>query len=473
MLPNSAEFTADELNIIFNTKNNSKNKFQSQLLNISPASHFSGVSIDSREIAAGNIFIALSGENADGHTYLNAAKEKGASAFIINSTYKDKTLAEFADFPIIVCNNTLTALAKLATYHRNRFDYPVVLIGGSNGKTTTKEMTATLLSQKFNVLKTYRNYNNQLGLPLMLLQMNNNFNMAVLEIGTNEPGEMLILSSMANPTHGILTNIGKEHLEKLIDLDGVELEESYLFGILKKNDGFAFVNIDDERLAKYLILLDKKMTFGTTLESELRAEYVLNGKLNPMITFHYQDRVFTANMKTGGSVTALNAIAATAIAIHFNMTDEDIIKGLESYKPECGHGYGRMLLEETEKFTIINDCYNANPESMKAALKSLEDMETAGKAAILGDMRELGDASKTEHIEILKIASKVADKVFIIGEEFGKAYLNTKLKNVEFFSEKSELLTAFSEEKDNFKLVLIKGSRSMKMECFVEQLKSE
>ena len=310
MLPNTARFSGDELNIIFTNKAVGKNKEQYVLMNFPANYSCTGVCVDTRELNKENLFIALIGENTDGHSYLNRAKEKGASAFIINADKKDEVIEQFPDFPLIICNNTLSALGRLGHFHRNKFDYPVILIGGSNGKTTSKEMTANLLSQKFKVLKTEKNYNNQIGLPLMLLQMTNDFDVAVFEIGTNEPGEISILSTMAQPTHGLLTNIGKEHLEKLIDLDGVESEETYLLGYLKKTDGTAFVNIDDERLAKYLVLLDKRMTFGTKGASDLKADFVLNGKLNPMITFHYAGRVFTANMKTGGSVTALNAIAA-------------------------------------------------------------------------------------------------------------------------------------------------------------------
>lgn len=462
MLTNNAHFHSKEINAIFGEDN---------ILNIYGNSEFSGVSVDSRTIRKGNIFVALKGENIDGHTKILDAVENGASLCIASKKWFESH-PELHSLPLILVNDTLKALGELAHYHRMKFDYPVIAIAGSNGKTTTKEITTHLLSKKFNVLKTYKNFNNQLGVPLMLLQMSNDYSVAVLEIATNEPGEIFILSEMTAPTHGLITNIGKEHLEGFIDLTGVEMEETYLFGYLRKHSGIPFINSDDEILSKYIRLLEKRMIFGQNIENGLSAEITFDEQIKPTILFGYENKAFSAKMKAPGISTALNAIAAVAIALYLEVTSRDIVNALESFEALEGDGYARMTIQDINGINILNDCYNANPSSMKIALDTLYAHSTRGKKyAVLGDMKELGEHSVEEHIDILKYASAKADHVLITGVDMHYAFESLALTNVLEFSSKEVLASFIKDNVSADDFVLLKGSRGVKMEEILSYLK--
>jgi UDP-N-acetylmuramoyl-tripeptide--D-alanyl-D-alanine ligase len=487
MLQNQAQFEFSDLLILFGEKS---------LYNISAGFKSIGVSSDSREVVQGNIFVALKGENFDGHDKIKEAFEKGAVAAVIAQDWFENNKTVFQNDQLIIVNNSLTALQTLANHHRRRFSYPIIAIGGSNGKTTTKDMTAHILSKRFNVLRTYENFNNQIGLPLMLLSLTNEFDSAVLEIGTNEPGEIAILSKILEPTHGLITNIGKEHLEKLINLDGVEMEETFLFGYLYSHAGTPLINFNDLRLQKYADLFEKKVTFGTTANAELVADINFDRELHPRINFKYSDLNFKVELKTAGNTTALNAIAATAVALHFGMSPLEITEALESFTQPAGKGYGRMLIEKINgqwsmvngkwsmgkdqlsivnyQLSIINDCYNANPSSMKEAFFTLKNIHSEGKRiAVLGDMRELGESSFDEHVSVIEDAAKAADIVLLIGSEMGKAHISLNLDTVFYFEDKELLfnhLKCILEPRDT---VLVKGSRGMRMEEIIERLKIE
>lgn len=432
-----------------------------------------GVSIDSRTIEPENIFIALAGEKTDGHSKIASAFDNGARAAIISKSKFVELPEEVKQKPLISVDDTLQALGALAKFHRKRFSIPVVAIGGSNGKTTTKEMVATVLAKKFKALKTFENFNNQLGVPLMLLQMSNEYNAAALEIGTNEPGEIAILSEMTAPTHGLITNIGKEHLEKLLDLDGVEMEETHLFGYLLKKGGFAFINADDLRLNRYDIALHNKMLYGTDDKAEFKASISFDNLLRPIIKCSYQGRTYEIKMQTTGRASALNAIAAAAVASHFGVEQTEIISVLKDFIPLAGHGYARTAIEILGPFTIINDCYNANPSSMKMAIETLSEFNAKGqKIAILGDMRELGESSEEEHSEIVNLAAKCADFVLLTGAEMLKAALANGSSNISHFESKTALCEYLAKVHADDVVLLVKGSRGMKMEEVIQNLKS-
>lgn len=424
-----------------------------------------GISIDTRTIEKSNLFIPIKGEQADGHQYIHSAIEKGASAVLISKEQYSNYQSLISNFPHIIVDNSLNSLAQLAQYHRRRIDIPIIAIGGSNGKTTTKEMTAHILSQKYKVLKTYKNYNNQLGLPIMLFHLDKSYDIAVLELGTNEPGEMAILTKIAEPNFGLITNIGKEHLEKLIDLDGVEFEETLLYGWLHKSGGLAFINMEDERLQKYYKVLENKFTYSISYLTNVVANITIDEHIKPKINLNFEDRQIQANLQTYGYASALNAIAASSVALYFGLNDEELRIGLESYKPEKWHNYGRMYVEKINNLTIINDCYNANPSSMKMALDSLKNYKFDGeKIAILGDMRELGESSFEEHKHLIEYALNSADMILLYGDETHRAFLEfaniNKLKHFNSHQDIADYLLKIKEES----LVLIKGSRSMKME---------
>jgi UDP-N-acetylmuramoyl-tripeptide--D-alanyl-D-alanine ligase len=447
---------------------------ENSLHNIAESWSSYGVSIDSRSIERGNLFVCLKGENFDAHEKVADAFEKGASASLVESDWFEENKNLYPSQAFIVVKNCLRALGEIAQLKRQHFDIPIIAVAGSNGKTTTKEFISHLLSSQYNVLKTKNNYNNQVGVPLMLLALTEEHQVAVIEIGTSEPGEIDILSRMLMPTHGIITNIGKEHLEKLIDLDGVELEETYLFGYLKKHDGLAFINFDDKRLRKYSRILEKYISFGESEDADINSKIVCDEQLRPSLSFNVNSTKIEAKLIAQGKSFGYSAIAATAIAIHFGISKENIEKGLSSFAPDASESYGRMLFEEIGTNIFINDCYNANPDSMLNALNVLSEIkckEAGKKIAVLGDMLELGETAIEEHKEIICKALEVADIVFLYGEHFRDAYKqenffckNNLNKTAQVFHQKSTLICELKNTVLENDIILVKASRGMKLE---------
>ncbi|MFP4544906.1 MAG: UDP-N-acetylmuramoyl-tripeptide--D-alanyl-D-alanine ligase [Candidatus Kapaibacterium sp.] len=463
-MKNNAVFTNAELIAIFGENSFSR---------IIDDHEIKGVSTDTRTIESNNIFVALKGEKFDAHSKIHDAFSRGASAAVVEKVWYNQYGGSFEDKQLITVDDTLIALGKLAAFHRARFSYPVVAIGGSNGKTTTKDMTASVLSQKFKTLKTFRNFNNRVGLPLMILQMSDEYEAAVFEIGTNEPGEIAILTAMLNPTHGLITNIQKEHLEKLLDLDGVELEETFLFGIMLKKDGLAFINVDDERLKKYTQIIEKRITYGTDNNAQVSGSVEIGPDTRPTVHINYEQRTISTRLNSYGFANGFNAIASAAIGFKLGLSNEQIKSGLEQYTPEEGLGYGRMLFEKHKGLTIINDCYNSNPASMRLALDTLSDYKTDGaKIAVLGDMLELGDGSKEEHMEIINLAISKADAVFLYGGEMDRARaLIARPDLISYFDDKMELAERLNKLLKEGDIVLVKGSRGMKLEELIRAIK--
>lgn len=460
MIENKAQFSGFELKLIFKSQN---------VINIQDDLIVTGVSIDTRQINEGNLFVPLKGEKLDGNTLIKDAFEKGAIASLIDREYYENHKSDFENLPIIITDDTLRGIGLLANLHRKRFDLPVVAIGGSNGKTTTKEILSHILSADNKVLKTYKNYNNQLGVPLMLFCLDESYQAAVLEIGTNEPGEIAYLAEVLEPTHGLITNIGKEHLEKLIDIVGVETEETYLFGQLRKFNKMSFINYDDKVLSKYANLLDTKYVFGQEEGMHLTYKVTLDEDLHPTLTIKtYDEKNFEVEMKgIVGNIQAYNAAAAIAIALVLGEEVDIIKKALTDYAPESGNGYGRMLVEKIGNKTIINDCYNANPNSVSVALDTL-NLYDDYKIAVLGDMLELGENTIEEHKVILEKASAIADEVFL----FGGIYKGLEPKqNSTHFTDKSEIVKTILKNETSAS-ILVKGSRGMRLEDVINGLKS-
>lgn len=462
MLKNNAKFTSTEIKAIFGDNN---------VLNLK-SDEFTGISIDTRSLSEGEIFIPLIGEKIDAHSLLPEAYKKGASiAFATRSWYKENH-TQIEGRPVVLVDDTLKALGELASFHRNKFDIPIIAVAGSNGKTTTKDMIAAVLAKKFKVLKTYQNFNNRIGVPLMIFNIDESIECAVIEIGTNEPGEIFILSEILAPTAGLITNIGQEHLEKLIDLDGVELEETSLFAYLSRHNGVCFINGDDERLSKYAKIIDKKFIYSTTdIFANLRVELEINDNINPILKLQIDENEYKIALNTYGIASGYNAVAAVAVGLHFGLSPEQIKDALENFSQEKYSGYARMMLQEIEGFTILNDCYNANPSSMKMSLETLSRYSGKPfKAAVLGDMRELGENSEALHIEVLQLAEKLCDKVFTIGDYMQAAtqkLMSSKIYNFPDFQ-------TIANEMKNYKIdtaFLIKGSRGMKMEQLFDLLK--
>ena len=461
-MKNLAHFTTEELLYILE-----------DFTNFRVPSDCVGISADTRTLQQGNLYIAIRGEHLDGHTFISKAKELGASGVIVDRHGAHQFSTELSNFPHLIVDNTLHALGKLAQFHRKRYDIHIIAIAGAAGKTSTKDCTAYILGKKYTILKTYANYNNQIGVPLMLLQLDDTYQVAVIEIGTNEPGEIEALSEIVLPTHGLITNIGKEHLEKLIDLDGVEKEETALFRHLDRQSCTKLINIDDERLQKYMV--DKKsLTYSMySLSSDISCTWQMNANGYATISFivnaattHNQNR-FKALINMPGKVGIMTAIASSAIAFACGMNLDEIATALSDYTPPEYHGYGRMAMQEIGNIQVLNDSYNANPASMSIALETLAGFTVIGKKiAVLGDMRELGNSSFTEHIKILQLAIISSDLCIVIGQEMHKAYTYLEAKEPSLiYAETLDICTdIIKKEAKKGDIVLIKGSRGIQLE---------
>lgn len=443
---------------------------------LSPDISIVGVSTDTRTLVVGNVFVALRGERFDGHDHVSQALTAGAVLCVVDASY-------FASAPdalkprLLPSPNTLHTLGAFAWHHRKRFHIPVIAIAGAAGKTSTKDLTAHVLSQAMNVLKTEANYNNQVGTPLTLLGLTAEHECAVIEIGTNEPGEIETLCAMVQPTHGLITNIGKEHLEKLIDLDGVEREETALFEYLHDHDGLAFVNMDDERLQAYGISatsrlpLRRVITFAADHAADIHPNITFDAELRPTLHCMHGSFTFRAHMQTSGVASAYNAVCAIAIAWSLQLTADEVRAGLQTYTPPPAHGYGRMVVERDGPFVVLNDCYNANPESMRLALDTLARYPASRRLAVLGDMRELGDAATEEHMAILAYAIECSDLVITTGDEFRVAVERIDGEHAFWVNTHEGCAELVRENADTNTVVLVKGSRGIAMELVLEHLR--
>lgn len=458
MIENKAHYSFEDLYIMFG---------KYALHNVTNDIEVIGISIDTRTIKKGNAFFAIKGENSDGHQRVLEAFEKGASlAFVTNNWYQLNS-ESVKDYPIISVRNSYWGLGELANYHRNRFNCQVVAVAGSNGKTTTKELISSVLSQKNKVLKTYKNYNNQLGVPLMLFQLDETYDAAVIEIATNSFGEIAALSKTVEPNHAIITNINKEHLEQLIDLDGVEIEETNLFAYAKKQDIFAYLNLDDDRLKKYKSTLEKVLTYGFTKEAYIRARVEYDENLYPTIKIKFKDESVEIKSNVIGYPGAINSLAAACVGFSMDITPQEIKKGIESYIPDDSAGYGRLSVINVGGIKIINDTYNANPGSVSEMLKLLNSFsDNITKHIVLGDMLELGVQSLQEHKEIIEKAEEITKNIYTFGNDFKQVNENYN------FSDKDILTNSLISKIKTGDVVLVKGSRGMKMEDVVSKLVS-
>jgi len=424
-----------------------------------------GVCTDTRTLVPGNVFIALQGELFDGHDHIDTAIAKGASLIV---ALHAPTTALQQNIPWLTVPSTLQTLGSFAWHHRRRFTIPVIAIAGAAGKTSTKDLTAHVLASTYRVLKTEANYNNQIGTPLTLLQLTSEHEAAVIEIGTNEPGEIEMLCAMVQPTHGLITNIGKEHLEKLIDIEGVEREETALFDWLRCHEGLAFVNTDDERLLKYSHTFARCITFSVEGGADIHASISFNDEVRPAIHIVHGTFTFRAQMQTQGLASAYNATCAMAIAWALQIRAADVRSALESYEPPTAHGYGRMIVEKVHGLTVLNDSYNANPESVIMALRTLARFPAQRRIAVLGDMRELGSSAEEEHLHIITEALNNADEVILIGDDFRRAAEHIASARVTVHETHYGCAESLRDHVGDGIVVLIKGSRGMQMERVIE-----
>lgn len=365
-----------------------------------------GVVIDSRLVKEDYLFIASKGERVDGHNFIEAAVRQGAMAVVCEKAPIDISI------PYILVNDSLQALKEIAEWYRMQLDIPVIGITGSVGKTSTKEFVSSVLSQKYRVHKTEGNYNNEIGLPLTILKIREDHEIAVLEMGISDFGEMHRLSKIAKPDYCLITNIGQCHLENLGSRQGVLKAKSEIFDYMNEN-GLAILNGDDDMLSTVHEVKGKSpLRYGFNSELDVWADNVKSFGLNgSTCDIHIKDEVFHVNVPMPGRHMVLNTLAAAAVGSLLGVSIEDIVRGIEQIRPVSG----RTNIIKHNNITIIDDCYNANPVSMKAAIDLLS-MANTRKVAILGDMGELGSDEIKLHKEIGNYAvSKNIDIIICAG----------------------------------------------------------
>ena len=407
------------------------------------------VTTDTRNCPENSMFIALKGETFNGNAFAKQALEKGCRYAVVDEP-------QYADAEnILLVDDCLKTLQDLAREHRRQMGTRIIGITGTNGKTTTKELIATVLQKRYNVLYTQGNLNNHIGVPLTLLNIIKEHELAVVEMGANHPGEIHTLVHIAEPDCGMITNVGKAHLEGFGSFEGVVKTKSELYDYLRSKEGaFIFLDMDNEVLCKASEGLE---AIGYGMEND--ALYV-SGKLHacaPFLAFEWKHESKSHDVQTHliGSYNIKNALAAIAIGCRFGVPAEDICEALDNYIPSNN----RSQLTETADNHLIVDAYNANPTSMRAALENFRLMEVPHKVAILGDMKELGEGSKEEHRQIVSLLTTCDfEKVILVGAEFGKVN-----ENFEHYPDVEAVKEIFTQNKPKGKFVLIKGSNSMKL----------
>lgn len=421
---------------------------------------------DSRKAEAGGLFVPIKGARVDAHDFIEQVMEKGVLA-----TLSEKDLGE-KPFPYILVKSSLTAVKDIAEFYLKQLQIPVVGITGSVGKTSTKEVIASVLAQKYNTLKTQGNFNNELGLPLTIFRLRDEHEMAVLEMGISDFGEMHRLAKIARPNTCVITNIGLCHLEFLKSRDGILKAKTEIFDYLQ-SDGHIILNGDDDKLvtvqeAKGI----KPVFFGVENHQGIWADEIKpEGLKGISCCIHAGEESFSVLIPVPGKHSVYNALAATAVGLTYGLTIEEIRKGIESLQSVSG----RFHIIETPEYTVIDDCYNANPISMKASLDVLTDA-LGRKVAILGDMGELGADERKMHQEVGRYAAeREIDVLLCVGElsaDMAEAARTVSSKTqVEHYANKEDLMKELPELLEKGDTVLVKASHFMEFGEIVEKLK--
>ncbi len=452
----------------------------------------SGVSTDSRSIKEGELFFALKGENFDGNKYALTALEAGAAWAVVDEDSEVARLQK-EDLEhdnqnqdsqkqdglnkIIVVPNTLKALQELARWHRSMTlvdGKPLIVIAltGTNGKTTTKELIREVLSKKYRVTATEGNLNNSIGVPLTLLKINSETELAVVEMGASHPGDIKELVDIALPNYGLITNVGKAHLLGFGDFEGVMNTKGELYDYLRRTADKAFVNVDNPYLCK--MASDRQLDSDPERNHSLIIPYGLKYQEARVLPSSLEHPYLRIELQTGevidtrlvGSYNADNVMAALAVGQYFGVAHEDAIDAISSYIPENN----RSQMLKTEKNTLIVDAYNANPTSMLAALENFSNIESENKVVMLGDMLELGEDSFLEHAYIVKkVSESRLGQAYFVGMEFQEA-VDSLNSNYLCFETSDELAYYLNEKPITGATILIKGSRGTKMENLIPAL---
>ena len=414
-----------------------------------------GICTDSRKLEVGQLFFALRGENFDGNDFAEIALENGAIAVVIDDPEKI-ALRNFYYVP-----DALTALQQLAQFHRKHFQIPVIAITGSNGKTTTKELISSVLSGKYRIKATSGNLNNHIGVPLTLLSIQADTEFAIIEMGANHLGEITFLCEIVQPDYGLITNIGKAHLEGFGNLEGVIRAKTELYKFLALSNGLAFVNGKDE------LLLTKSSNLRRILynsdSSAVKGDIVdTTGYLK--VSLRILNRDYLLHTQLVGAYNLPNILAAACIGNYFGVEDDKICEAIKNYRPSNF----RSQFIKTQHNKLVMDAYNANPSSMEAAITNFVSRFESPKAAILGEMLELGLESKKEHQAIVdKIASANIQKLFFVGKNFSDIALPPTAMH---FENATLLKDYLRKEPLQQYSILIKGSRGNKLETLLDVL---
>jgi UDP-N-acetylmuramoyl-tripeptide--D-alanyl-D-alanine ligase len=414
------------------------------------------VTTDSRNIPGNSIFFALKGENFNGNKYAGEALSKGAAFAIVDEP-------EFAvGDRMILVDDVLTSLQKLARFHRDELTIPILAITGTNGKTTTKELIAAVLSKKFKIKSTQGNLNNHIGVPLTILSMTPETEIGIIEMGANHIGEIKFLCEIANPDFGMVTNMGKAHLEGFGSFEGVIQTKSEMYGFLRQKGGKCFINADNPLLIKQAINLEL-ITYGKSDGCFLTGELATT-EYNLVVKVLFSKGWLYLKSKLIGDYNFENLLAAACIGKYFGVDPLFIQKALEEYTPSNN----RSQLIRKAKNTIIMDAYNANPTSMMMALANFANIQNNQKCVILGDMLELGEVSDAEHQKIVDFVElQNFSDVYLVGPQFNKTISGNKKKKFD----NAELLSNYLKTQPiENKLILIKGSRGIHLEKILELL---
>jgi len=414
------------------------------------------ISTDTRNISAGCLFFALKGENFNGNRFASEAIEKGAHAVIVDEDVPVK------NEKVIRVKNVLETLQQLASYHRVYLGTVILAITGSNGKTTTKELCHAVLSEKYRVCSTRGNLNNHIGVPLTLLSMDRNTDIGIVEMGANHPGEIGLLCEIAQPDHGIITNIGKAHLEGFGGIKGVARAKGELFNYLVHHKGNIFLN-EGNKYVKKLVPIDYP---GTVYYNGKHGLTAIGSDSDPFLNLkvEYLDRILKINTNLIGTYNTENVLAACCVGFYLKVDAENIVKAINHYKP----ANNRSQLIHTGRNTIYMDAYNANPTSMATSIDEFLRLKNEKKLLILGEMRELGVSSSHEHQYLVTyLKNRQVRSVFCVGKAFKKPAKDAGFTYFETTDDLCRLL--LSEPLEDY-FIFLKGSRSNQLEKLIPLL---
>lgn len=430
------------------------------------------VTIDSRNVRKNSVFFAIKGENFDGHSFVKKAVKNGSTSVVIN----EKSYGKFnsLNVPIITVRDTTKALGDLANIWRKKISTKIIGITGSSGKTTTKEMLTQILKEKYKVNKTKANYNNQIGVPLTILNTDSKNDYLVLEIGTNHFGETEYAANIAEPDYALITNIGNSHLQYFKNRRGVLKEKLALFRITDDNGGIVFINNDDTLIKNSKKYFKNKITYGFSDGSNLKAK--VSGQTKDgrdIIEIKYHNRNYKVTLPFYGEHNTNNFLSVSAVALNLGITKTQLISGIKKYKAADK----RFNIKKINNSTLIDDTYNANPDSTSFAIKTVKSIsKNKYTIIILGDMLELGKDSVKLHKNLSTIIMKAKiNEILTIGNK--TKYLTNALKNSKIinkhFSKRDELKKYLEEKKISNSIILVKGSRGMKMEEFTKVIEGK